>query len=70
MGIKCFGIKKNFNPLPRKEGDHLAADKLHSPAYFNPLPRKEGDVSKKISTGREKNFNPLPRKEGDWLVRQ
>ena len=39
------GRNRNFNPLPRKEGD----DAMRFAQYagttdFNPLPRKEGDI--------------------------
>ena len=34
---------RDFNPLPRKEGDAAQNSGLHTGAYFNPLPRKEGD---------------------------
>ena len=35
--------KKDFNPLPRKEGDEIAREKVKCGFNFNPLPRKEGD---------------------------
>ena len=36
---------KDFNPLPRKEGDTLSRALYFAQyANFNPLPRKEGDV--------------------------
>ncbi len=34
---------KDFNPLPRKEGDKLSKSAGRKCIYFNPLPRKEGD---------------------------
>ena len=36
-------IMLNFNPLPRKEGDRQAGQKLPELWHFNPRPRKEGD---------------------------
>ena len=35
---------RDFNPLPRKEGDNLAWSNVVIAHNFNPLPRKEGDV--------------------------
>ena len=35
---------RNFNPLPRKEGDWTSKRRIPAERYFNPLPRKEGDV--------------------------
>ena len=37
---------KDFNPLPRKEGDVTTTIIMTSTYYFNPLPRKEGDENK------------------------
>ena len=34
---------KDFNPLPRKEGDVFAILSVFAIVHFNPLPRKEGD---------------------------
>ena len=58
-------MERDFNPLPRKEGDALFHRSRRCTPYFNPLPRKEGDAGQKISGGVLKYFNPLPRKEGD-----
>ena len=55
----------NFNPLPRKEGDLIAAKEAKESEYFNPLPRKEGDGDCGRDCETYHDFNPLPRKEGD-----
>ena len=34
----------NFNPRPRKEGDHDSQHNADKACYFNPRPRKEGDM--------------------------
>ena len=34
---------KDFNPLPRKEGDKVSFALIRAGFDFNPLPRKEGD---------------------------
>ena len=61
---------RNFNPLPRKEGDWQLSTHHQQTLNFNPLPRKEGDVSRPIARkGNKKYFNPLPRKEGDRKFR-
>ena len=58
---------KDFNPLPRKEGDTLSRALYFAQyANFNPLPRKEGDCRHVGQPLRVVNFNPLPRKEGDY----
>ena len=57
---------RNFNPLPRKEGDTSCADLHRAAGDFNPLPRKEGDTNLLFTQfDIFTNFNPLPRKEGD-----
>ena len=40
------GIKYDFNPRPRKEGDRKNLANMACLAYFNPRPRKEGDQKK------------------------
>ena len=40
---------RNFNPLPRKEGDPDGLVTKGGIGYFNPLPRKEGDEQLGIS---------------------
>ena len=42
---------KDFNPLPRKEGDGLSCKGLLWIRYFNPLPRKEGDSIVSVTVG-------------------
>ena len=37
----------DFNPLPRKEGDHFLFCLSRTISDFNPLPRKEGDFRKR-----------------------
>ena len=37
--------KKDFNPLPRKEGDDKPFQRFSMLSNFNPLPRKEGDTN-------------------------
>ena len=56
---------KDFNPLPRKEGDVFAGCWQLQQGYFNPLPRKEGDLWNLQAVLLKHYFNPLPRKEGD-----
>ena len=57
---------KDFNPLPRKEGDTLSRALYFAQyANFNPLPRKEGDLWNLQAVLLKHYFNPLPRKEGD-----
>ena len=43
------GIKRNFNPRPRKEGDIMYIGITDYVFYFNPRPRKEGDVMRSCS---------------------
>ena len=58
-------IIKDFNPLPRKEGD------LETGAFLYPkIISIHSLVKRETMTFREKvydlsHFNPLPRKEGD-----
>ena len=60
--------RKNFNPLPRKEGDYVPYLSYNYGYYFNPLPRKEGDIHLQTHCSAYSYFNPLPRKEGDAHV--
>ena len=60
--------RKNFNPLPRKEGDPCLFQTQCRACYFNPLPRKEGDPCLFQTQCRACYFNPLPRKEGDGFI--
>ena len=56
---------RNFNPLPRKEGDVKVDASRCKAGNFNPLPRKEGDLQGLRMRSWDTDFNPLPRKEGD-----
>ena len=44
-GYRWLGDEtKDFNPLPRKEGDMELKQMYQMHGNFNPLPRKEGDI--------------------------
>ena len=64
-GRACRTSRKDFNPLPRKEGDAKSTRCSCQAFYFNPLPRKEGDLWSGRAWAAWFDFNPLPRKEGD-----
>ena len=55
----------DFNPRPRKEGDHGKIFSICWIFYFNPRPRKEGDSFHCLYYNAPLYFNPRPRKEGD-----
>ena len=45
-GYRWLGDEtKDFNPLPRKEGDMELKQMYQMHGNFNPLPRKEGDYN-------------------------
>ena len=56
----------NFNPPPRKGGDHGgAAPQRRSPPYFNPRPPREGgDQTSGVCCMKLLNFNPRPPARG------
>ena len=52
---------RDFNPLPRKEGDEAAAASVAEVyKHFNPLPRKEGDFVTASTGTREELFQSAP----------
>ena len=51
---------RDFNPLPRKEGDTDLLFYLSDQHHFNPLPRKEGDISFALFTPAEIIFQSTP----------
>ena len=57
---------RDFNPRPRKEGDHSQPYNTPRSFHFNPRPRKEGDPTWGRSALNYVHFNPRPRKEGDF----
>ena len=49
-GYRWLGDEtKDFNPLPRKEGDMELKQMYQMHGNFNPLPRKEGDRNVRIA---------------------
>ena len=60
---------KDFNPLPRKEGDGLSCKGLLWIRYFNPLPRKEGDSIVSVTVGVPPiSIHSLVKRETQFLV--
>ena len=60
-------LERNFNPLPRKEGDSgvLFDEVALMPISIHSLVKRETPNLTIFSCIRN-NFNPLPRKEGDF----